>query len=390
MTSGTTRRNHAWTKPDRKDRWPIQRILPGLIAVLLTAVLALGALPTPAVAAPVLPPGAIGYDISFPQCKSGFPAAVPGQHIVGVNGGKAFTRNPCFADQFRWGSVNGQVPAFYMNLNYPNGATANQGNYGPRGACAATDAACLAYNYGHNAAQYAHQTSREVYSGNGVWWLDVETANYWSKNPALNAEVIQGALSYFQARGIAVGIYSIAPMWKTIAGSYAPRVPLWVAQTRKTIQPIEHCASTFAFGGGWITMVQSFNGVFDVNFPCAGFTGGNGTAEAPVPLVDRYEGTLVGSRGGASAFFVIGAPDAEREQSVTFTFNPGGNDVTNGLFVTIYQNGTEITRARGTDTSTPGTLTMNYTPRAGQPITIQLISYNDSSVTPLRYTITRS
>lgn len=382
-----------WSQRSTEARRLGRRWIKTTMAALFVAVLALGGLPGAADAATVLPPGAVGYDISFPQCKSGFPAAVPGQHVIGVNGGKAFTRNPCFGDQFRWGSVNGQVPAFYMNLNYPNGPTAGYANNGPRGACASSDAACRAFNYGHNAAQYAHQVSREVYPGDGVWWLDIETANYWSKNPGLNAETIKGALSYFQARGIAVGIYSIGPMWKTIAGSYAPKVPLWVAQTRKSIQPIEHCAQEFAFGGGWITMVQSWNGRFDINFACpgAGLAASSGGSDTPIPLLNRHESVLNGSRGGNSVFFMIAAPDSSLQQSVTFNFNPGGIDTTNGLFVTIYQGSSEITKARGTDTSTPGTLTLSFTPRPGQPIIIQLTSYNDpDSTPPVHYTVWRS
>ena len=41
---------------------------------------------------------------------------------------------------------------------------------------------------------------------------------FWSPDPVLNALVIQGAISYFRARGPAVGIYSIGPMWREIAG----------------------------------------------------------------------------------------------------------------------------------------------------------------------------
>src|SRR5205823_13853627 len=44
-------------------------------------------------------PSAQGFDISFPQCGEPEPAS-PAFSVVGVNGGRAFTGNPCLARQY--------------------------------------------------------------------------------------------------------------------------------------------------------------------------------------------------------------------------------------------------------------------------------------------------
>src|SRR5947208_6184618 len=52
-----------------------------------------------------------GFDVSFPECHGGYPGHVSGQGIVGANGGRAFTPNPCLADEIRWASQNGLAPS---------------------------------------------------------------------------------------------------------------------------------------------------------------------------------------------------------------------------------------------------------------------------------------
>ena len=51
-----------------------------------------------------------GYDIAYPQCSASFPAD-PGFGIVGVNGGKPFSANPCLGtgdgpSELAWPSTN--------------------------------------------------------------------------------------------------------------------------------------------------------------------------------------------------------------------------------------------------------------------------------------------
>ncbi len=65
----------------------------------------------------------IGNDISWPQCGRTLPK---GQAfgIVGVNGGKATTTNPCLADQLKWAAgstgLNPNQPSTQLYVNTAN------------------------------------------------------------------------------------------------------------------------------------------------------------------------------------------------------------------------------------------------------------------------------
>lgn len=326
-----------------------------------------------------------GYDVSFPQCKTGLPPVVTGQHVVGVNGGRPFTANPCFSAEIQWANRGNPRPAVYMNLDYPRGAELGFAANGPRGACAASDQSCKAFNYGYNAA--ADATHRAGVAADTVWWLDIETANYWSPNPALNAEVIHGALSYFQSQQLAVGIYSIGPMWKTIAGGYAPGVQLWVASWRSNVPTIGYCSPAYAFGGGNVTMVQTYSKNQDVNFLCPGARlpsasslvlstdAGNGGGGGP-------EGTLTPSRGGSSVQITSDPVSSGQWVTYRLSLSPSGPNVANGLFITAYQNGVEVLHAHATDTPTPGSIELKIQSHSASPIVYQITSYDDPAAVP--------
>jgi hypothetical protein len=56
-----------------------------------------------------------------------------------------------------------------------------------------------------------------------LWWLDIEEANSWSADVAVNNAVIQGAIDYLNSKDVRAGIYSVPYMWHAIAGdSFAP------------------------------------------------------------------------------------------------------------------------------------------------------------------------
>src|SRR5262245_51721142 len=59
-------------------------------------------------------------DISFPQCGMKLPGAnAASAGVLGANGGRAFTKNPCLVDQLRWAKQLPAAPAFYMNTGNP-------------------------------------------------------------------------------------------------------------------------------------------------------------------------------------------------------------------------------------------------------------------------------
>jgi len=285
---------------------PIRLFSTGL-ASILTVTLLLGALQVlwtaPALAyvadanatssGPVNPYslGTYGYDISYPQCgQTSFPATSwTGQSIqyaiLGVNGGRPFTANPCLTTEFQIVANQGLPTSFYINLQSPETQSTGALPVGPRGACATSDSACIGYNYGWSAAQDAYTSAQQDLQSVGsvltpsAWWLDVETGNYWSRDSAMNDAVIQGALDFFQQTPngtidlspvtptlLSVGIYSTTAMWDQIAGpSYQPGVPTWVPGAR-SLTSASRLSTPVSFTGGPVWLVQATNGQLDENY----------------------------------------------------------------------------------------------------------------------------
>jgi hypothetical protein len=214
-------------------------------------------------ASPINPYSGSGADVSYPQCSS-LPAQGPGGFaIVGANGGKAFTANPCLASEVQWASQFSAPTTFYMNLNYPVGSTASNGLSGKYGNCQHSDKVCQALNYGYKAAAYAQTQAQSTgAAATGPWWIDIETANSWSSNPSLNADVIQGAQAYFTDHSITSGIYSTSSMWTKIAGAYSPSVPNWVVAAAGAT------CSTPLFSNGFVWLVQQSSGTNNGDLAC--------------------------------------------------------------------------------------------------------------------------
>jgi hypothetical protein len=225
---------------------------------------------TPA-AAPTPPPqsvgtearGAVGYDVSWPQCHGALPTAST-LAVVGINNGTAFTTNPCFKREAAWAGLNLSV---YINLNAPDPEHPEQFANGPAGGCAPGVSVCDFYNYGYNAATNAIENV--FLHGHAVRdvWLDVETSNIWSADTWLNDQVISGAISAVQHAGATPGLYSTAYQYSKIAGSFHASVPEWLATGAGLTAPAPGCA-TPSFTGGRVTLVQGTLGSFDGDFAC--------------------------------------------------------------------------------------------------------------------------
>jgi hypothetical protein len=229
----------------------------GLAALALVALLT-GAIPgivQPVAAA--TPSRYLGFDVSWPNCGRTLPSGTD-LAVVGVTGGKPFTKNPCFRAQYLAAHRRGVV-RFYLNLNRPRGLVTLNGGAGH---CRTTDWLCRGYNYGWHAASTAWRYAASQIGSAPLhtrWWLDIETSNTWSSNPRVNARVIAGALAFLRTRRHAdrVGIYSTSYQWHRIAGSYRPHVAVWYATVATSAsRAAAFCHSRYAFTGGAVKMVQ--------------------------------------------------------------------------------------------------------------------------------------
>jgi hypothetical protein len=277
----------------------VRRLLGALLALSTGLGVWLAALtPVHAAAAAHYPATAVGNDISFPQCGHDYPDhAAFG--IAGVTGGRAFTGNPCLAAEFRWAREAGSPASVYFNINYARPgypSFAAHALQGPAGSCPPTQNPCTAYNYGWNAAADAVDRAAEARADPAMWWLDVETANYWADTPdrGLNARIIQAALDLLRSRGLSAGIYSINEMWARIAGTgYRPGVPVWYAETDPAAgyaSAPHYCDPRYAFTGGTVWLVQWTDSV-DHDYACRvtppaqpAPSPGHGCLPPPVPL----------------------------------------------------------------------------------------------------------
>jgi hypothetical protein len=212
--------------------------------------------------------GLFGWDISYPQCGGPRPDARGEFAIIGVTGGRAFKYNRCLAEEWAWARQT--AAGIYLNVNFPR--TPEElaaGETSDRQPTCNGGIACVAYNFGLNGVRDSLDYAR----GQGVdvpfVWLDVETVNYWSPSPELNAVVIRGAIDAASERGLGAGLYSTPYQFGRIAGAETPRLPVWTAGAPGFESGPRYCAEK-GFGGGPVVLVQFLPGQFDPNIACPG------------------------------------------------------------------------------------------------------------------------
>lgn len=211
-----------------------------------------------------------GYDISWPQCGKAYPQEPIAFAIIGINNGRPFTANPCFQHQYAWASKYGVSPGVYVNTDFPRAGRV-EGNTGPFGTCAANDDWCRGYNYGYNLAKEAHERARSQGINPRMWWLDVETGNYWLAGYQwYNAQVLKGAIDYYRDHQLPAGIYGTPYQWGLIAGDFKPGLPIWTAGAQGVAGAAKRCNDpAYAFAGGKVALVQYYDYGFDTNYECA-------------------------------------------------------------------------------------------------------------------------
>ena len=205
--------------------------------------------------------GAVGYDVSYPNCAARLP--VGEFAVIGLNGGRPFTANPCFARQ--WAAAR-PPRSVYINTAYsptlfrhltPDCSAAARGR-------PLRPAAQRAYAVGCSEAVAALQLLAATPPL--AIWLDVEPDNTWSSRRSLNAATIKGILDHLltQSPHPVIGVYSNAGFWLRIVGNWRSlSVPEWIA-TGAPDPP--GCPSGFAAGPVWLS--QSTDGRRDVDTVC--------------------------------------------------------------------------------------------------------------------------
>ncbi len=227
----------------------------------------------------------VGFDLSYNSLS--YPSQGFSFGIVGVSGGKAFTRNGRLASEYAWTHFGTAAPTLYINLNAPYGSTV-AGNIAAPKSCPASAATsteptvCEGYNYGYNAAEDAYAYAKSANVPAKLWWLDIEEANSWSSDTGVNDATIQGAIDYLNTQGMRVGIYSTARMWRGIAGSgfvpaqtidgQAVSVPTWMPiGISNLVSAINSCATGTSFISGspvWIVQYVANSTAVDQNVAC--------------------------------------------------------------------------------------------------------------------------
>lgn len=223
---------------------------------------------------------AIGYDVSYPECRTTLPA-VRQFTIVGVNGGLARTQNPCLSTELTWaetatGKVAQPPVALYVNTGNPGDVTPAVADWPTSGmsplygACNGTDSIACAYIYGRRRAaqDVAWAQAANMRVPGSHWWLDVETTNSWSDNQAANAADLEAMTATIRRAGGIVGVYSAGDQWGQIVGNYdgAARylnlgmlngLSDWVAGATSLEQAQAMCTNFTPFtSGGYASMTQ--------------------------------------------------------------------------------------------------------------------------------------
>jgi LysM repeat protein len=194
--------------------------------------------------------GSTGLDISYPDCLA--PEPPPADFmIIGLNDGRPFTANPCFAEEYAAARAAGHLPSVYLNSAYASSLFRHV-----TGDClaAAQDHETLrtlqrAYAIGCSEAEAA--LAQLAGAPVAALWIDVEPDNTWSGRPLRNRATISGFVDHLLTQGSTpiVGAYSADVYWQELTGSWSSfALPEWIATGGG-----RSCSDRFANGPVWLS-----------------------------------------------------------------------------------------------------------------------------------------
>lgn len=202
-----------------------------------------------------------GYDVSYPDCKRPR-APQPGFAVLGVNGGRPFTFNPCLGREHGWYAAGGPQ-AVYLNTGYEQ---SYRRHITP--ACALAARALRgreAQAFAIGCSEAATSLERVTLLGlatPGVWWLDVETSNSWSSDRRLNTQALRGMMAFLDNLSPTpiVGIYSRPSWWHAITAEWKIAAPEWSPSRSGG------CPTPFSAGPVWLA--QKGGATLDLDTAC--------------------------------------------------------------------------------------------------------------------------
>jgi hypothetical protein len=250
-----------------------------LLAALLVAFL-VHPLPSPARADTLF-----GHDISWPQCSSaegGYGLPMPPRStdfvIVGLTRGRAFTENPCLADQVRWVRRHDKPNHAYAMGTFPTPSQLD--DHGDEGPWEASTRAGRLRNVGYAAAQFAVDSMNDLDWRPPMVWIDVEAQRNqpWPMGTATREEenrfVLEALMRGLEDNGFAYGVYSYKAGWHEITGNWhLPTVPVWATAGRldHPDEALDRCSQP-SFSGGPVHIAQWYDDTRDYDRTCNGFT----------------------------------------------------------------------------------------------------------------------
>lgn len=218
-----------------------------------------------------------GQDVSWPQCPTSFPGKgyglpMPSSNarfvVIGVSGGRGFTRNPCLGYQVAWARAHHMLGAVYTVPSYPSAAELKA--YGARGPYGTRTLLARLKNVGWSQARATLQAVHAHRMTAPTIWVDVEPVRSrpWSSSTTRNNAVLRGMIDGFRISHHNPGIYSNRSGWASITGNARYGVPEWrtVGQTGRA-RALATCNAT-SLQGGPIAMVQYWTSTADYDVAC--------------------------------------------------------------------------------------------------------------------------
>jgi LysM repeat protein len=200
------------------------------------------------------PQASTGVDISYPDCLA--PEPPPSDFtIIGLNDGRPFTSNPCFAAEYAAARAAGHNPSVYLNSAYASSLFRHI-----TGDClaAARDHETLrtlqlAYAVGCSEGEAALATLAGAQVA--ALWIDIEPDNTWSPRPLRNRATIRGFVDHLLTHGSTpiVGAYSADVYWQELMGGWSSfALPEWIATGGG-----RSCSDAFASGPVWLSQTTT-------------------------------------------------------------------------------------------------------------------------------------